>query len=686
MASMAELLKVFDKSLDEGVVVKGNGIVDVDRIPTGIFTLDLKLGGGIPKGKMTVVYGVESSNKCHAKGDKVLLYTGRTKNVEDIVVGDMLAGTDGTPRTVLKVGNPDTGALYKVTPIRGGGTQTVNADHILSLYCTSNYGNSNAGDIVNISVKDYLAKSEGWKIYHHLYRVPVEFAPQEDLPLEPYFMGLWLGGGNPESCSITTTDSDIIDYLQDYADRLGLRLSVHDNSLDKCSRYTIVGDSIIGNPNKPNKVLRALGLHSGKHIPHSYKCASREDRLALLAGLIDSNGWRDSSGVALGYGGVNLELCEGVVFLARSLGYYAALSHPVIQVNGEDYQTHRVYMDGDFSDLPIQLGRKKPTPSTRSDSPLTTRFTVDEVAEGKFFGFELDGNHLYLTDSFIVNHNTNTCYKIIANSQRLYPKEKCVFVDLEGSFDPKWAAKMGIDTENLVLVQPDYAEETVDIVDALLHADDVGVVVLDSLAAMMTTNEGESSSEKAAVGGSAGIIGKLLRKSTKALRKARREGRAPTFICISQTRVKIGVMYGNPESFVGGNAPKFYSALTLRFYGKDIVDKAVHPERPCKKETKVIIKKFKVPITGLTCAFELVVLPHDGLKVGECNDRPAIMSYLKEYGWLSKHEKSWQLLGEEFRTQKEALDTVFDNQDNLDKIKTAIFEKAVADAENGDIE
>jgi len=284
------------------------------------------------------------------------------------------------------------------------------------------------------------------------------------------------------------------------------------------------------------------------------------------------------------------------------------------------------------------------------------------------------------------SNKTNVCLKTIAEHQRLWEDEVCAFVDLEASYDPKWAESLGVNTENLLLLQPDYAEEVADMVEALMHTDDIGLIVLDSLAAMMTANEGESSIEKQAVGGAAGILSRFFKKTTKAQRLARREGRTPTLICISQTRNKIGVMYGNPEVFSGGNAPKFYANAILRFYGKDIVERDVNPDVPCRKETKVVIKKHKLPITGTTCAFEMAVIPHKGLKVGSCHDMPPILAHLKQFGWLSKVEgsKGWQLFGEEYPTQKACMDAVYDSPENLDKVKGAITTEVMKRAVLGD--
>lgn len=146
------------------------------------------------------------------------------------------------------------------------------------------------------------------------------------------------------------------------------------------------------------------------------------------------------------------------------------------------------------------------------------------------------------------SNKTNVVLKAIANGQKMYPEKKAVFVDAEGSYDEGWAKLLGVNTENLIVVHPEYAEQAVDIIEAFLYASDVFVVALDSVAALSTQNEIESSSEKASVGGASLIVGKMFKKATVSFTRMRNQGHMPpAFIGINQIRTKIGVMYGDPE-------------------------------------------------------------------------------------------------------------------------------------------
>ena len=246
---------------------------------------------------------------------------------------------------------------------------------------------------------------------------------------------------------------------------------------------------------------------------------------------------------------------------------------------------------------------------------------------------------------------TNAVLLAIANHQKLWPDQTCAIVDLEHAFDPEWAQQLGVDTEKLMIVQPDYAEQAVDIVESLLMADDCGIVALDSLAALVTTSELDSSAEKAVVGWAALVIGKLYRKTTIAMVEAEKAGRFPTLIYVNQITYKIGVMFGDPETTPGGTKPRHQSSMTLRLYGKNKLDPKVSATMPVFKETKFVIKKWKVPILHASGEYDMVTYDHDGFHPGQCADFTAVVEYLKTFGEFGKHEKKgWQILDAHYAT------------------------------------
>lgn len=243
---------------------------------------------------------------------------------------------------------------------------------------------------------------------------------------------------------------------------------------------------------------------------------------------------------------------------------------------------------------------------------------------------------------------TNICYCAAAEAQRRpAPCNKVVWVDLEGTFDPDWARQFGVDVDELILVKPSYGEEAVDLIDALIRAEDVALLVVDSLAVVISTKEIEQSAEKFDVGTTAILVKRMCNKLVLALSEEGKRGHAPAVILINQTRTKIGVMFGDPETMPGGQTMKFLSSLTVRLYGKNLIKKDVNPELPCFKETAAVIKKAKVPINRASFDYDLCMLAHDSLAVGDSDSWNKVSGMLKDLDVLKKAEKGggWTLFG-----------------------------------------
>ncbi len=271
---------------------------------------------------------------------------------------------------------------------------------------------------------------------------------------------------------------------------------------------------------------------------------------------------------------------------------------------------------------------------------------------------------------------TNLVLKLIANHQRLWPDQQCVFFDIENTYDPDWAEKLGVNNKALYLSKPEYAEQCVDMVESLLRATDIGLVAIDSLAAMVTTQEFNSSAEKANVGGSALAVGKLIRKSVLSLTRAEKENRMPSLVLVNQTRWKIG-KYGNPETQPGGNAPQFACSMRVRTYGKNITDPKINDHLPIRKKTSIVINKWKVPILYDAAEYEMVCVPHKGLKVGDCDDWGTVSAYLEQYELHGKTEdgKRWHLAGEEYKTLKACKERYYSDPDLADALRSMLVTK-----------
>lgn len=276
---------------------------------------------------------------------------------------------------------------------------------------------------------------------------------------------------------------------------------------------------------------------------------------------------------------------------------------------------------------------------------------------------------------------TTLALKAIASFQKSHPEMLCVFIDIENSYSTEWGTKMGVDNNKLVYVLPETAEDVVNIVQGLLSAEDVGIIVLDSLAAMITTNEAESNADKAVVGGSGLVVGKLYRKCTLGLSKARKAGRHPTVIAINQIRMKIGVMFGDPSTMPGGNAFKFASSLTVKLRGKNIKDAKVDGDLAVFKEIKGTIQKWKVPITSQNVEYMMATINSKeyGLKIGRVNDYKAVEKRLEAMGLLGKTDdgKGYFLFEETFKRKQDIKKYLKDNPDEYQAVKDHITEEVL---------
>ena len=392
---------------------RGNSVlVGVD---TGFAELN-KMTTGFGKGDLVIIAARPAMGKCLGRGTKVVMFDGTLKNVEDVVVGDQLMGDDSTPRNVLSLAHGEE-KMYRIRQNKGIDYR-VNESHILSLKRSRNEGKHSHGDVLNIEVRDYLEKSNKFKTNYKGYKVAIDFDAQP-LEVEPYFLGLWLGDGHSSSVNITTRDKEVVSYLEEYANALGLQLTKQ-TSKDKCPVYGITSGQRGGyykDDASLQTTLRQLHLLGNKHIPHNFLQNSKENRLALLAGLIDSDGYYDPKYNVFEIVQKEERLARQIKFLADSLGFRVSLKIKKARIKkiGFECEVYRVRIVGALDTIPTKIKRKQARKLKVARDVRHTGITVEYDKVDEYFGFTIDGNHLFLLEDMTVTHNTSFVLNTVNN-------------------------------------------------------------------------------------------------------------------------------------------------------------------------------------------------------------------------------------------------------------------------------
>ena len=239
---------------------------------------------------------------------------------------------------------------------------------------------------------------------------------------------------------------------------------------------------------------------------------------------------------------------------------------------------------------------------------------------------------------------------------------QAAFIDAEHALDPAYAKKIGVDTSNLLISQPDNGEQALEICETLVRSNAVDLIVVDSVAALVPQAEIDGEMGDAQMGLQARLMSQAMRKLTGIISKSR-----ATVIFINQIRMKIGVMFGNPETTTGGNALKFYASVRV-----DIrrIGQIKDGDNISGNRTKVKVVKNKIAAPFRTAEFD--VMYNEGIsKAGDVLDLGVTYGVLEKAGAFIKYN------GETLGQGREAVKKLFREKPELmAEIEAKVREKA----------
>jgi recombination protein RecA len=227
---------------------------------------------------------------------------------------------------------------------------------------------------------------------------------------------------------------------------------------------------------------------------------------------------------------------------------------------------------------------------------------------------------------------TTICLHVIAEAQK--NGGIAAFIDTEHALDINYAQRLGVDLNNLLLSQPEFGEQALEIVETLVRSGAIDVIVIDSVAALTPRVEIEGDMGDAQMGSHARLMSQAMRKLNHAIGKAK-----TTVIFTNQLRSKIGVIYGNPETTTGGNALKFYASVRMDIRRKEVL----------KEGTEIIGNRVRVKVIKNKVAppfkeTEFDILYNEGIsKLGDLIDMGIKLDIIQKSGsWLGFNEQRVQ--------------------------------------------
>ena len=468
--------------------------------------LNRALGGGLRYGRQHLVYG----NKAQPV-DTVIDTPSGPRRFGDLAVGDYVFGSNGLPTMVVDVIKHGVIDAYRVL-LNDGSSTICNGDHLWTVQTRKQqYGSGNS---MVMSTEEMFARGPIKHKSHYEFFLPeqpaVVFSDSQDLPMDPYLMGVTIG----------------------------------EKSYDK-------------------------------FIPDMYMRSSIEERIELIRGIMDSDGSINIDAPHRArFTTASEQLADQLVSLVRSVGGYAARRATSVRDGRRDSFT--VALTTPFN--PFHMPRKAKRYSG-SRKWFRAVASIEPMAPAEMMCITVaaeDG--LYLTNDYIVTHNSagksSMLLELIGNEQR--KGKTAAWVDVEQTYDPEWATKLGVDNSNLLVSQARTINEMVDEGKSLMKAG-IDIIVVDSISTLLPAVFFEKDSDDLKdlvntkqIGAEARDMGQAV----KMLNYANNRDGETLLILISQTRNNLGAMHASLIP-TGGKAVQFYSSTIVRLISSESESQAI---------------------------------------------------------------------------------------------------------------
>lgn len=350
--------------------------------------------------------------ECFDPDTEVLMYDRSVRKIKDIHIGDKVLGPDGTPRTVLDECE-GIDKMYRIHSGTGCDDQIVNSRH--KIYYTE-YNHFKKTYIDKLATPLELMKEDLHKSYikqnRYLKRVhPTDNNVSSNLLLDPYYLGLWLGDGFTNSPAIINEDIEVIKWLSEYAESNGMTTTILS---DKNVPVIYLKNKVYNHKNPIKDTLQYYGILNRKDIPDDYLHGSVEDKLQLMAGLIDTDGHFSKRDRIYTFSQCESRkhIVDKLAFIARSLGFKCSLhmykTAGTKHICGNKSTCQNTYtlriIDGLY-DIPCKIARKKHHWTQKRTKRSLTNFKVSYSHIGKYKGITTDGDHFFVLKDFTVVHN-----------------------------------------------------------------------------------------------------------------------------------------------------------------------------------------------------------------------------------------------------------------------------------------